>query len=68
MNDFFLVRRVVVVKNLSKMVAVLWSRSNFDRLRLQVWRPAPAPAPGLATGSGSGKKNCYTNLKKKIQF
>ena len=42
--------------------AVLWSRSNFD----------PALAPGLATGSGSGsvsgKKNCYTNLKKKIQF
>ena len=35
---------------------VLWSRSNFNRLRLQVWRPAP------------GKKICYTNLKKKIQI
>ena len=29
--------------------AVLWSRSNFDRLRVQVWRPAPVPAQAPGT-------------------
>ena len=38
--------------------AVLWSRSNLDRLRLRPMRPAPVPAPTHVAGSGSGFDPC----------
>ena len=53
-------------KNLKQKVyryAVLWSRSNFDRL--QVWLPAPVPAPGSGSGSRLWNKKFATQMKRK---
>ena len=44
-------------KRYKRSKAVLWSRSNLDRLRLRVMWPAPAP-----------EKNFNTNLNKNYRF